>query len=358
MSLKNLFTPILIRGMELKNRIVVSPMQQFSAVNGKVGNWHLVHLGSRAVGGAGLIITESLAVNKEGRSTHYDAGLWNDRQIPGWKVINQFIHEQGAKIAVQIAHFGSKGSRSHPDDGLKYLAPDNGGWLTKSSSAVAPFSNMSVPKELSIKEIFKIKRDFIAAARRAVAAGFDAIEIHAGHGYLFHQFYSRMINHRNDLYGGSFENRIRLLVETAEEIRAIIPQTMPLMVRISAVDYLEDEKAWTIEDSLVLAGILKQIGVDVITASAGGFVFLDKSRVFPSYQVPFAEKIKSETGIITGAVGAITEAEQANEIIASGKADLVVIAREFLRDPYFSLHAANVLGDKITVPFQYKRAFQ
>ena len=357
MSATNLFSPLRIRGIELKNRIVVSPMQQFSAVNGKVGHWHMVHLGSRAVGGAGLIITESLAVNKEGRSTHYDAGLWNDGHIPGWRTINKFIHEQGAKTAAQIAHFGSKASRSHPNDGLQYLTPENGGWVTKSSSAVAPFNNMSLPRELTLRDIEKIKKDFFAAARRAVSAGFDAIELHAGHGYLFHQFYSNIINHRKDQYGGSFENRIRLLVETAEEIRSIIPEAMPLMVRISAVDYLEDDKAWKIEDSIILADILKQIGVDLITASAGGFVFLDKSRVFPSYQVPFAEKIKSETGILTGAVGAITEAQQANDIIASGKADVAVMAREFLRDPYFPLHAAKELGGTVTVPFQYKRAF-
>lgn len=357
MSNSNLFSPIQIRDVELKNRIVVSPMQQFSAVNGKVGHWHMVHLGSRAVGGAGLIITESLAVNKEGRSTYHDAGLWADGQIGGWRPINEFIREQGAKAAAQLAHFGSKGSRTHPNEGLKYMSPENGGWLTKSASAIAPFSNMSLPRALRIAEIIKIRRDFVAAALRAVAAGFDAIEIHAGHGYLFHQFYSNIINERKDQYGGSFENRIRLLVETVEDIRKVIPKGMPLLVRISAVDYLEDEKAWKIEDSIVLTGILKQIGVDVVTASAGGFVFLDKSRVFPSYQVPFAEKLKSETGIITGAVGAITGAEQSDEIITSGKADLVVIAREFLRDPYFPLHAARVLGEATPIPFQYRRAF-
>lgn len=353
----NLFSPIQIKGLALKNRIVVSPMQQFSAVDGKVGNWHLVHLGSRAVGGAGLIITESLAVNKEGRSTINDAGLWSNSQIAGWKNINQFIHEQGSKVAVQLAHFGSKASRSHPNEGLKFLSLENGGWLTRSASAVAPFDNMSLPKALSLKEIGKVRKDFIAAAVRAVAAGFDAIEIHAGHGYLFHQFYSKIINHRNDQYGGSFENRIRLLVETAEEIRKVIPVEMPLLVRISAVDYLDDEKAWKIEDSVVLSGILKQIGVDVVTASAGGFVFLDKSKVYPSYQVPFANKIKQETGIITGAVGAITEAAQADEIITSGKADLIFIAREFLRDPYFPLHAARSLEEATEIPFQYRRAF-
>lgn len=357
MSTLNLFTPIQINGLEVKNRIVVSPMQQFSAINGKVGHWHLVHLGSRAVGGAGLIITESLAVNKEGRSTHYDAGLWKDSQISGWKTINKFIQGQDAKIAAQIAHFGSKGSRSHPNEGLQYLTPENGGWVTKSSSAVAPFKNMSLPGELSIKDIIKIKKDFVSATRRALAAGFDAIEIHAGHGYLFHQFYSNIINHRTDQYGGSFENRIRLLIETTEEIRSMIPPAMPLMVRISAVDYLDDDKAWKIEDTIVLSGILKRLGVDVITASAGGFVFLDQSRVYPSYQVPFAEKIKAETGILTGAVGAITDAGQANDIIATGKADLVVIAREFLRDPYFPLHAAKILDKQVAIPFQYKRAF-
>jgi len=353
----NLFSPIQIRDMELKNRIVVSPMQQFSAINGKVGHWHMVHLGSRAVGGAGLIITESLAVNKEGRSTSHDAGLWNNSQIAGWRTINRFIKSQGCGTAAQLAHFGSKASRSHPNEGLGYLSPENGGWVTKSSSAVAPFGNMSLPKALALSEIKRIRQNFTDAAIRAVAAGFDAIEIHAGHGYLFHQFYSSIINHRNDAYGGSFENRIRLLIETIEDIRKVIPNGMPLLVRISAVDYLDDDKAWKIEDSIILSGILKQIGVDVVTASAGGFVFLDKSKVFPSYQVPFAEKIKDETGIITGAVGAITTAEQAEDIIATGKADLILIAREFLRDPYFPLHAAQTLSESTSIPFQYRRAF-
>ena len=353
----NLFSELNIRALNLKNRIVVSPMQQFSAVDGKVGQWHLVHLGSRAVGGAGMIVTESLAVEKMGRSTHFDAGIWNNGQIKGWVPIINFIHEQGTKIAAQLSHFGSKGSRSHPNEGLKYLTPDQGGWQTKSASAIAPFHGMSAPKALSIKEIKSITNDFVAAAKRAILAGFDALEIHAGHGYLFHQFYSRIINHRTDEYGGSFDNRIRFLLETVKEVRAIMPDQMPLFVRISAVDYLDDEKAWILADSVVLSEILKENGVDLITASAGGFVFLDKDKVFPSYQVPFAQKIKEDTGMITAAVGAITGYGQADEIISSGKADLVFMAREFLRDPYFPLHAAKFLGKDSPVPFQYKRAF-
>jgi 2,4-dienoyl-CoA reductase-like NADH-dependent reductase (Old Yellow Enzyme family) len=353
----NLFSAITIKEMTLKNRIVVSPMQQYSSVNGKVTDWHLVHLGSRAVGGAALIITESTAVSPEGRSTLYDAGLYNDEQSDAWKPIINFVQQQGAKIAVQLGHFGSKGSRSHPNEGLKYLSPEEGGWQTKSSSAIAPFPGMSVPQELTIEEIKSIQQQYIAAAKRAVDVGFDAIEIHAAHGYLFHQFYSTIINHRTDEYGGSFENRVRFLLETVALVRQHIPANMPLMIRISAVDYLEDEKAWTLEDSVKLTTLLKQAGVDVITASAGGFVFLDKSKVYPAYQVPFAEKIKNETGIVTATVGAITTPQQANDIIANNQADLIVIAREFLRNPYFATQAAKELRAELPVPFQYKRAY-
>jgi 2,4-dienoyl-CoA reductase-like NADH-dependent reductase (Old Yellow Enzyme family) len=353
----NLFSSITIKKMTLKNRIVVSPMQQYSSADGKVTDWHLVHLGSRAVGGAGLIITESTAVSPEGRSTLYDAGLYNDEQKDAWKTIIKFVQQQGAKIAVQLGHFGSKGSRSHPNEGLKYLTPDEGGWQTKSSSAIAPFPGMSIPVELTIEEIKTIQQQFISAAKRAVDAGFDAIEIHAAHGYLFHQFYSSIINHRTDEYGGSFENRVRFLLETVALVKQHIPVNMPLMIRISAVDYLEDERAWTLDDSVKLSVLLKLAGVDVITASAGGFVFLDKSKVYPAYQVPFAKKIKSETGIVTATVGAITTPQQANDIIASNQADLIVIAREFLRNPYFATQAAKELRAELSIPFQYKRAY-
>ncbi len=357
MNNAHLFSAIAIKEMTLKNRIVVSPMQQYSSVNGKVTDWHLVHLGSRAVGGAGLITTESTAVSPEGRSTLYDAGLYNDEQRDAWKPIINFVQQQGAKIAVQLGHFGSKGSRSHPNEGLKYLSPEEGGWQTKSSSAIAPFPGMSVPVALDVEEIKVIQQQYISAAKRAVVAGFDAIEIHAAHGYLFHQFYSSIINHRTDEYGGSFENRVRFLLETVALLKQHIPTSMPLMIRISAVDYIKDANAWTLDDSVKLSRLLKQAGVDVITASAGGFVFLDKSKVYPAYQVPFAEKIKQETGIITGAVGAITTPQQANDIITNNQADLIVIAREFLRNPYFATQAAKELGAELPVPFQYKRAY-
>lgn len=352
-----LFSPLTVRTMTLRNRIVVSPMQQYSAVEGRVTDWHLVHLGSRAVGGAGLIITESTAVTPDGRSTVYDAGLYDASHITAWRPVVDFVQRQGAKIAVQLGHFGSKGSRSHPNDGLKYLAPDAGGWPTKSASPIAPFNGMSEPQELTHAEIAELQMHYVAAARRAVQAGFDAIEIHGAHGYLFHQFYSAIINQRTDEYGGSLENRTRFLRDTAQAVRAAIPATMPLLVRISAVDYLEQENAWHLSDSVQLTRMLKDIGVDVVTASAGGFVFLDKAKVFPSYQAPFAERIKQETGVLTGAVGAITDAQQANEIVAREQADLVVIAREHLRNPYFAKDAALALGVSPELPFQYKRAY-
>ncbi len=355
--MKTLFSALQIREMTIKNRIVVSPMQQYNSLDGIVNDWHLVHLGSRAVGGAGLIIAESTAVSPEGRSTSSDSGLWNDQQIVPWKRITTFVKEQGAKIAIQLGHFGSKGSRSHPKQGLKYLSPEEDGWQTVSSSAYAPFNGMSVPLALEISEIQRIKLDFVAAAQRAIQAGFDAIEIHAAHGYLFHQFYSEMINQRVDEYGGSFENRVRFLVETVQALRKVMPEGMPLMVRISSVDYLEDPKAWKLEDSIKLTKILKENGVDLVTASAGGFVFLDKSKVYPSYQVPFAEKIKIETGILTGAVGMITDAKQANEIILQNKADVVIIAREFLRNPYFAIQSAKELELEMEIPWQYARAY-
>lgn len=342
--------------MILRNRIVVSPMQQYTATDGLVNNWHLVHLGSRAVGGAALIITECTAVSADGMNTPNDTGLWNQEQVEAWKPVVQFVQEQGAKIAVQLWHSGGKGSHSHPTQGFKYVSPEKGGWIPKSASPMAlDESHQSVA--LTIAEIEAIKADFVEAAKRAVNAGFDSIELHGGHGYLFHQFYSAIVNHRTDQYGGSFENRIRFLVDTVQEIRKVIPESMPLLVRLSAVDYLKDDSAWQIEDSVKLSAILKDNGVDMVTASAGGFVFLDKSNVFPSYQLPFAETIKAATGIITGTVGMITEAVQANEIIVSGSADLVVIAKEFLRDPYFALNAARILEQDTDIPVPYARAF-
>jgi 2,4-dienoyl-CoA reductase-like NADH-dependent reductase (Old Yellow Enzyme family) len=256
-----------------------------------------------------------------------------------------------------LAHFGSKGSESYPNEGFLPLSIENGGWQTVSASEKTPFLGMSVPKKLTVKEIEVIQNKFVDTSIRAINAGFDAIEIHAAHGYLFHQFYSELINDRTDNYGGSFENRIRFLTETVQKIRNVIPEQMPLLVRISAVDYVEEAKAWKIEDSVKLAHLLKEIGVDMITASGSGFVWVDKSMVMEGYQVPFAEQIKSETGITTGSVGGIVSASFANDLIVNNKTDLVVIAREFLRDPYFPIHAAKKLGIETEIPWQYKRAF-
>jgi 2,4-dienoyl-CoA reductase-like NADH-dependent reductase (Old Yellow Enzyme family) len=357
MKEKHLFTPLSIRGVTLKNRVVVSPMQQYSSVDGFATDWHLVHLGSRAVGGAGLIITESAAVNPHARSTHNDIGMWNDAHIGKWQQINTFIHEQGAKTAIQLGHFGSKASRSHPNAGFNYLEIENGGWQTVSSSSVAPFLGMSVPKALSLEDIAQIKIDFKNAALRSVEAGFDIIELHFAHGYLVHQFLSKLINQRTDKYGGSFDNRTRLALEIAEEIRSVIPNDMPLFVRISAVDYVDSDDAWAIQDSVQFAKMLKAKSVDLITASAGGFSWVDKSKLSEGYQVPFAREIKENADILTGSVGLITKPSKANDIIINADADLVIIAREHLRNPYFTTNAGIELGLQTNVPWQYKRAY-
>ena len=353
-----LFTPLKLRGLELKNRLVVSPMQQYCTPEGIVGDWHLVHLGSRAVGGAGLIIAEATNISPEGRMTKHDTGIWNDAQLEAWRPIVDFVRAQGSKIGIQLGHFGSKGSKAPPSDGFRPLSTEEGGWPTVSASAVAPFKGMVVPEALTIEKIHLVQDQFVQAAQRAVSAGFDTIEIHAAHGYLIHQFYSALINQRTDQYGGSFENRVRFLLEIVEKIRTVIPEKMPLMVRISAVDFLEDEKAWTLADSVRLAKRLKAAGVDLITASAGGFVAVPKSKVHPGYQVPFAAEIKQKSDISTGAVGAITTAQQANDILERNQADLIVIARAFLRDPYFGINAAMELGEATEVPWQYKRAYK
>jgi 2,4-dienoyl-CoA reductase-like NADH-dependent reductase (Old Yellow Enzyme family) len=356
--MKNLFSPLKIRELELKNRIVLSPMQQYSSEDGFANDWHLVHYGSRAVGGASLIMTESAVVNPQGASTKNDLGIWKDEHIDGLKRITDFIRKNGAKSAIQLAHFGSKGSKSHPNDRFKAITIEEGGWQTVSSSEKVPFPGMSTPKKLSIEEIKIIQQDFVKAAIRSVSAGFDAIEIHAAHGYLFHQFYSLLINDRTDEYGGSFDNRILFLTETVEQIRKAIPAGMPLMVRISAVDYVEnDTNAWGIDDSILLVKKLSALGVDVVTASGGGFVWVDKSIIMEGYQVPFAEAIKEQARILTASVGGIKSFHFANGLIENDKVDLVVIAREHLRNPYFSINAARELNATIDIPWQYRRAY-
>jgi 2,4-dienoyl-CoA reductase-like NADH-dependent reductase (Old Yellow Enzyme family) len=329
-------------------------MCEYSSEDGFSNDWHLVHLGSRAVGGAGLIISEATAVSPEGRITPDDLGLWKDEHIEGLKRITNFIHEHDSIAGIQLAHAGRKASHSSPWKGGRMLTSEQGAWTTVAPSAI-PFRDTDpAPVALDKQGIEKVKSDFRAAAKRAVEAGFKVAEIHAAHGYLLHEFYSPLSNRRTDEYGGSFENRIRLLLEVTESVKEVWPKDFPLFVRISATDWTEG--GWTGEDSVQLAKILKSMGVDLIDCSSGGNVPHAKIEVGPGYQVPYAASIKKETGILTGAVGMITSAEQAEEIVASGKADLVIIAREFLRDPYFPLHAAKTLGVDVKWPEQYQRA--
>ncbi|RYD58612.1 MAG: NADH:flavin oxidoreductase/NADH oxidase [Sphingobacteriales bacterium] len=353
--MKALFSSLQLRDLNLKNRIVVSPMQQYSATDGIPGHWHLVHLGSRAVGGAGLIMTECTAVSPTAMCTINDVGIWNQDQVAAWKIITDFIHGQHAKAGIQLWHAGGKASSKHPKEGMLPLSVEEGGWLPMSASSTP--INAHFPKAMTLEEISEVKEQFATAARNAVAAGFDTIELHAAHGYLLHQFYTPLTNKRNDQYGGSFENRTRLLIETVIEVRKVIPAGMPLLVRLSATDYSDDVNAWTMEESLKLAAILKDKGVDLITASGGGLVQVDQSIVKPGYQLHMATKIREAVQLSVGTVGMITDGQQANSIIENKEADLVVIAREHLRDPYFALHAALQLGETPDVPWQYARAF-
>lgn len=349
-----LFEPLQIKSIELKNRIVVSPMCEYSSTDGFSNDWHLVHLGSRAVGGAGLIITEATAVSPEGRITPDDLGLWKDEHIDGLKRIVSFIESQGSVAGIQLAHAGRKASHSSPWKGGKLLTNEQGGWQTVAADAT-PYRPGDIPSAALDKAgIEKVKSDFKAAAVRAVQAGFKVIEIHGAHGYLLHEFYSPLSNHRSDGYGGSFENRIRLLTEVVDEVRQVWPETSPLFVRISASDWTEG--GWTIEESVKLAKVLKEHNTDLIDCSSGGNVPNAKIAVGPSYQVPFSEAIKKEAEVLTGAVGLITDPKQAEEIISSGKADVVIMARELLRNPYFPLHAAKELGEDVPWPIQYERA--
>lgn len=349
-----LFEPLQIKSIQLKNRIVVSPMCEYSSVDGFSNDWHLVHLGSRAVGGAALIITEATAVSPEGRISPDDLGLWKDEHIEGLKRIVSFIESQNSIAGIQLAHAGRKASHSSPWKGAEMLTNEQGGWQTVAADTI-PYKEGDIPPiALDKAGIEKVKSDFKAAAIRALQAGSKVIEIHAAHGYLLHEFYSPLSNHRNDEYGGSFENRIRLLIEVVDVVKEVWPEILPLFVRISASDWTEG--GWTIEESVELAKVLKQKNVDLIDCSTGGNVPKAKIPVGPGYQVQFAEVIKREAGILTGAVGIITKPEQAEEIIASGKADVVIMAREFLRNPYFPLHAAKALGVDVKWPVQYERA--
>lgn len=351
----HLFSPLTIKSVEFKNRIVVSPMCEYSSVDGFANNWHLVHLGARAVGGAGLIITEATAVSPEGRITFADLGIWKDDHIAKLKKITNFIEQHGAVAGIQLAHAGRKASHTQPWTGGKQLLPnDDNGWDTVAPSALAFTEGEIAPLELDGEGIGKVIADFKAAAVRSLAAGFKVAEIHAAHGYLVHQFLSPLSNHRTDEYGGSFENRVRFLLNIIDEINEVWPAEYPLFVRISASDWTEG--GWTIDDSVALANILKDRGVDLIDCSSGGNVPRAQIPVKPGYQVHFAEAVKKQSGILTGAVGLITEAKQANDIIESGQADVVLLARELLRDPHFPLRAAHELGVEVQWPDQYDRA--
>ena len=350
----NLFSPLSIKSIILKNRIAISPMCQYSATDGFATDWHLVHLGSRASGGAALIIQEATSVSPEGRISPEDLGLWNNEQIDKLKQITQFIISQNSVPGIQLAHAGRKASAASPWNGGRKVANENGGWDTVAPSAIAYHDNEKAPIALDKNGVLKVIADFKAATKRALEAGYQVVEIHAAHGYLLHQFMSPLSNLRTDEYGGSFENRIRLTLEVVEAVQSEWPENLPLFVRISASDWAEG--GWNLEESIQLSKILKEKGVDLIDVSSGGAVSHQQIRLGPNYQVPFAESIKNEVGILTGAVGLITDAKQAEEIIVSGKADLVLFARESLRNPNLGLTFAHDLEADVTWPKQYERA--
>ena len=350
-----LFSPLVIKGITIKNRLAVSPMCQYSSVDGFANDWHFVHIGSRAIGGAGLIIMEAAAVVAEGRITPSDLGIWKDEHVDELHRIAKFVKAQGSKLAIQLAHAGRKASVSSPWNGNVLVPESEGGWQPVAPSAIPFNDKYGMPKELTKQQITEIITDFKAAAVRAYTAGFSIIEIHAAHGYLIHEFLSPLSNQRTDEYGGSFENRVRLLLQVTDAIKSVWPEQLPLFVRISATDWTEG--GWTEDESVALSALLKVRGVDLKDCSTGGNVSNAKIPTGPSYQVKFSQRIRQEVGILTGAVGIITQAAQAETIIATGQADLILMARETLRNPYFALHAANDLGyHEMEWPVQYERA--
>lgn len=358
----HLFTPLTLRGITFPNRIMVSPMCQYSSVEGFASDWHLVHLGSRAVGGAGTVFTEAIAVEARGRISPQDLGIYRDEHLEMLCRITDFIKAQGAVPGTQLAHAGRKASTRRPWESAKgaTVTPAEGGWTPIAPSAVAFNEVYPMPTAMSQTEIAEVVRAFGEAARRAKQAGFQVIELHAAHGYLLHQFLSPVANQRSDKYGGSLENRQRIVLEAVEAIRQEWPDELPLFVRVSATDWLSGivENSWELSDTIQLVKNLRQQGgVDLIDVSSGGISPQQKITVGPGYQVPFAEAIRQETGVPVAAVGMITQPAQADDIISSGQADLVALARELLRDPYWSLHAARQLGYKdLAWPVQYARA--
>lgn len=350
----HLFSPLKIREITLKNRLTVSPMCQYSSEDGFANDWHMVHLGSRAAGGASLVFTEATAVSPEGRISFADLGIWKDEHIEQLQRITRFIISQDAIPGIQLAHAGRKASYNQPWNGNLLLNKSEGGWEPVGPGSI-PFSSESgTPHILSQGEIEQLTGRFKEAAIRSLKAGFKIIEIHAAHGYLINEFLSPLSNNRTDSYGGSFENRIRFLLEVVEEVRSVWPAEYPLFVRFSATEWAEG--GWDINDSVALAKILKNKDVDLIDCSSGGNITGAAIPVGPGYQVPLSEQIRKETGLLTGAVGMITESKQAETILANRQADLIIIARELLRDPYFPLRAASELGADVKWPVQYERA--
>ncbi|HUA58766.1 MAG TPA: NADH:flavin oxidoreductase/NADH oxidase [Verrucomicrobiae bacterium] len=351
----HLFAPFTLREVTFRNRIAVSPMCQYSSRDGFANHWHLVHLGSRAAGGAGLVMMEATAVEARGRISPSDMGIWKDDHVEMLSAIAHFIEEQGAVAGIQLAHAGRKASTAEPWKGGGVIPVSAGGWQTIAPGAIPFRADDPTPKDLTVAEIADVVRAFRAAARRALAAGFRVVEIHSAHGYLSHEFLSPLSNRRQDQYGGSFDNRIRFTLEICSAVREVWPERLPLFLRISASDWVPG--GWDIGESVELARRVRPLGVDLVDCSSGGLSMEQKIPLAPGYQVPFAEQVRREAGIATGAVGLITTPQQADEIVRSGKADLVLLAREFLRDPYFPLHAAKALGVEVKPPVQYARAF-
>jgi 2,4-dienoyl-CoA reductase-like NADH-dependent reductase (Old Yellow Enzyme family) len=348
-----LFSPLTLRSSTFTNRVWVSPMCQYSAVDGVVGPWHLVHLGGFATGGAGLVMAEASAVTPEGRISIACPGLWNEVQVSAWRTVTDFIHSQGTKVGIQLAHAGRKGSTMRPWDDHLMATKAEGGWQAVAPSALA-FEGYAVPHALSVEEIDALVEDFANAADRALRAGFDLVELHAAHGYLFHEFLSPLSNHRDDEYGGSLENRARLLLRAVDAVRARIGEEVPMFVRISASDYTP--LGWDIDESVELSKMLREAGVDLVDVSSGGNVANATIPIGPGYQVDFAHRIRDEASIPTAAVGLINDAAQAEQILSDGSADAVFLARAFLRNPRWALGAAEALGEFITWPIQLERA--
>ncbi len=349
-----LFQPLRLREVALRNRIAVSPMCQYSAREGLPNEWHLVHLGSRAVGGAGLVLAEASAVSPEGRISPDDTGLWSDAHAEAWAPVARFVAEQGAVPGVQLAHAGRKAGTAAPWRGGRPVPEGEGGWRPVAPSPLPFAAGYATPTELAVDDIERLVGAFRDAARRAEQAGFELVEIHMAHGYLLHQFLSPLSNRRTDDYGGPLENRMRLPLAVAKAVREAFPVERPVLARISATDWVEG--GWDLEQSIALSIELREAGVDLVDCSSGGSVPDAKVPLAPGYQVPLAAAIRERVGVATGAVGLVTEPAQAEAIVASGKADLVLLGREMLRDPYWPLHAARELGAEVPWPNQYLRA--